>query len=443
VVAAEDRRGIKYIQEFFGIPKLTEPRKWSETVERTKNSWDILLSKTKTAYDDHLTAGGLTDKLQEELIARKSIPHERERIKNLEINEHSRLANPIPRLKGFDGCLDTPVEILHVLSLGIVKYLVKDFMGKLSADQRHEMEARLYSFNSDALHIPPIQAKYMMDHYSSFLGKDYRTIVQAAPFVFFPFMDQTQLDIWIPLCYICSMAFQTHIPDMKSYIQELEFHIKRFMYNIVKMTAQWSNKPKFHMLLHLPASIMRYGPASLFATEKFESFNGVVRNASIHTNRLSPGHDIAVRFSNYQLERLLVSGAHLYDSTAQEYFKPSDQVTEVFSRNPLIQQSMGYHATALHQPLYPIVKDPRVAQANMEPVPDDIRSMYPNQKVRQVASLKLNDKEAIKKGSFILVNILPSNLNIFQYADPRISLCRKKASHRTLVVSHVFIPFGK
>ncbi|KAI9631581.1 hypothetical protein KEM48_014232 [Puccinia striiformis f. sp. tritici PST-130] len=253
-VEASDRRGIIYIQKFFGIPELPDPRMWSDTVSRTKNSWNVLLTKTKKAYEDHLTEGGLTDKLQEQLIEQKSIPHERKRIQILEKNEPTRLANPIPNLKGFDGCLDTP------------------------------------------------------------------------------------------------------------------------------MTAQWSNKPKFHMLLHLPASIKRYGPACLFATEKFESFNGVVRNASIHSNRGSPGRDIAITFSNYQ--------------------------------------AMGYNEASLHQPNYPIVKTARVAEGNIELVPDEIRKMYPNQLVRQVASLKLNDKESIKKGSFILVSLPSSNMNLTKFTEP-------------------------
>ncbi|EFP78718.2 uncharacterized protein PGTG_04674 [Puccinia graminis f. sp. tritici CRL 75-36-700-3] len=403
---AADRTGIRYIQQFFGIPHLPKPRSWIDTVQKTKNSWDILLNETKKAYEDHLTGGGLADKLQEELIERKRIPSERERINEIEDKEPSRLANPITNMKGFDGCRDTPVEILHVLSLGVVKYLVKDFMGKLKEHQLNEMEARLHSFCSDALHIPPIQAKYMMAHYKSFVGKDFRTIVQVAPFVFFPFMNQQQLDVWIPLCYICSMAFQTHIPNMNEYIQELEAHIKIFMYNIVKMTAQWANKPKFHMLLHLPASIKRYGPPCLFATEKFESFNGVVRHASIHSNRQSPGHDIAITFSNYQVERLLFSGAYLYDAQAQGYFSPSKNVTDVFSTNPAVQQAFGYNPSALSHPQYPCVKRSKVASADIEIVPDEIRELYKNYHIRQLSSLKLNDKESIRKGSFILVNIL-------------------------------------
>ncbi|KNZ46491.1 hypothetical protein VP01_7219g2, partial [Puccinia sorghi] len=39
-------------------------------------------------------------------------------------------------------------------------------------------------------------------------------------------------------------------------------------------------KPKFHMLVHFPHSIRIFGPESLFATEKFESFNSVLRKSS-------------------------------------------------------------------------------------------------------------------------------------------------------------------
>jgi hypothetical protein len=62
------------------------------------------------------------------------------------------------------------------------------------------------------------------------------------------------------------------------------------------------------MLLHLPESILWFGPASLFATEKFESYNGILWNASIHSNRHSPGQDIDATFSNYHSFRQIISG---------------------------------------------------------------------------------------------------------------------------------------
>lgn len=56
-------------------------------------------------------------------------------------------------------------------------------------------------------------------------------------------------------------------------------------------------KPKFHFLVHLTSYIRRFGPALLFSTERFESFNGVFRAASMFSNRHSPSRDIAMKLA--------------------------------------------------------------------------------------------------------------------------------------------------
>jgi hypothetical protein len=80
------------------------------------------------------------------------------------------------------------------------------------------------------------------------------------------------------------------------------------------MTAQWScdwfNKSKFHIVLHLPKHIQQFGPAMLFATEAFESFNAVIRAKSIHSNRQAPSRDIAMAFAQGNRVRHLLSGGY-------------------------------------------------------------------------------------------------------------------------------------
>jgi hypothetical protein len=111
------------------------------------------------------------------------------------------------------------------------------------------------------------------------------------------------------------------------------------------------------MLLHLPESILRFGPTSLFDTKKFESYNGILRNASIHSNRQSPGQDIAIKFSNYHSFHQINSGGFFYDKKKKLYVQSSNQVTNMFQSNPLIQQTLGYnHSTSFPDTNYPLIK---------------------------------------------------------------------------------------
>ncbi|KAF8223248.1 hypothetical protein L208DRAFT_1317782, partial [Tricholoma matsutake] len=62
-------------------------------------------------------------------------------------------------------------------------------------------------------------------------------------------------------------------------------------------TNRWFNKPKFHILLHLMEHIKCFGPAILFATEAFESFNAIIWAKSVHSNCHAPSQDIAQTFA--------------------------------------------------------------------------------------------------------------------------------------------------
>ncbi|KAI9626394.1 hypothetical protein KEM48_010454 [Puccinia striiformis f. sp. tritici PST-130] len=140
---------------------------------------------------------------------------------DMEENELQRMFNPFLKLKGFDTVRDTPVEVLHVFLLGPVKYLFQDFMKGLDDGQKAELLALWISFNTDSLNIPSIRPTSMVQYSSSLVGKDFRIILQAAPFIFFQFMTPSQINIWSSLCHLGSLIFKTHIENMETYILEL------------------------------------------------------------------------------------------------------------------------------------------------------------------------------------------------------------------------------
>ena len=329
---------------------------------------------------------------------------ERCRIIKLISEDAERIYNPLLKLKAFDGCKDTPVEVLHVVLIGIVKYLTNDFMSNMTRANLIELEARWRAFNCEGVSMAPLQPKYMICHYGSFIGKEYRIFIQAAPFVFYPLMSQDMKAVWDPLCQIGSMSLQKRIPDMDLFIDQLECHIKNFMYHIAKMSGRWANKPKFHMLLHLPESMRRFGPANLFATEKFESYNGVIRNSSIHSNRQSPGRDLSNGFTNYQIIRSLLSGTKLLEKSRGCYFQAASKVSEMFEKNPIIQMSLGYNSSQLHtSDLYPCAHGHQGPKNPKEIIPNIFKKHYPNSEISRVKAMKIGVDDIIREGTFVLV----------------------------------------
>jgi thymidine kinase len=309
-------------------------------------------------------------------------------------------------LIGFDVCMDTPVELLHVYLLCIVKYLTRDFMSKIKAGQTNRLVVRYHSFNTNGLNILSLKASYMTKHFANFVGKEFKVVPQAAPFVFFDDMDDGERALWISLCKLSPLIFATRIEDMNNYIQELEAHIQKFLLLLAGTTAHWVNKPKVHLLLHLLESIRCFGPGSLFATKKFESYNSILRKASIHSNRWSPGRDIAVTFANFRNIFHLLLGGYYKDNKTGKHVQAATAVTEVFSENPMVQRTMGMslEAGADQADGFPNEWVCKVASSMRVAILVDLAEFVQVFELTQLSQVNLILREVILAGSFMLVS---------------------------------------
>ncbi|KAJ7874146.1 hypothetical protein B0H14DRAFT_3437824 [Mycena olivaceomarginata] len=117
------------------------------------------------------------------------------------------------------------------------------------------------------------------------------------------------------LSKVIPLIWQPEIDDIESHLDLLTTEIDHFLLCAVKWTNRWFNKPKFHIFLHLPTHIRRFGPAILFATEAFESFNAVIRAKSVHSNRHAPSRDIALAFAQGNRILHLLSGGLFVPNT--------------------------------------------------------------------------------------------------------------------------------
>ncbi|KAI8449483.1 hypothetical protein BY996DRAFT_8689821 [Phakopsora pachyrhizi] len=174
---------------------------------------------------------------------------------------------------------------------------------------------------------------------------------------------------------------------------------------LISASAQWVNKPKFHMLIHLSQSIARFGPASLFATEKFESYNGVVRQASIHSNRQSPSRDIANNFLNYSALRYCFSGGYIQTESSRPNISPSYQVKNLLLNTPSIQNLLGLDSQTFKQkPRFPVFKNSSQSDADCyNNAPSEIKAINPELDWLKILSFELDEHQSIKANSFISV----------------------------------------
>ncbi|KAF6750688.1 hypothetical protein DFP72DRAFT_991577 [Ephemerocybe angulata] len=212
----------------------------------------------------------------------------------------NKLISPVFRFKGLDPHTDTPVEILHVDAI--------HNQLKNKKPKKDLLATRLSCLDVSGLGLSPLPGQTLVQYAGSLVGRDFRAIAQVAPFVLYDMVTPECFETWKCLSKLVPLIWQPEIEDIDSFVKTLEQEIQNFLVTTAKWTSRWFNKPKFHILVHLPDHIRRFGPAILFATEGFESFNAIIRAKSVHSNRQAPSRDIARAFGQASRVRHLVSG---------------------------------------------------------------------------------------------------------------------------------------
>lgn len=90
--------------------------------------------------------------------------------------------NPLLDIAGLDPSQDTPVELLHTILLGVVKYVWHLLNESWTDHQRQLLAIRLQSSDIDGLNVPPLRASYMVQYRNNLIGKHFKTIMQLLVF---------------------------------------------------------------------------------------------------------------------------------------------------------------------------------------------------------------------------------------------------------------------
>ncbi|KAI7891101.1 uncharacterized protein EV154DRAFT_91175 [Mucor mucedo] len=227
-------------------------------------------------------------------------------------------------LASYNPAEDTPVEILHTILLGVGKYLVnhlikvtlsknKSAMAILITAVKRYESCKNYSRNFSR----------QLKHCGSFLGRDYKQLLQILPLIISqlfvdPVRDAEIIELNKPLSKLgelCSlvfvrrvhMGFSKYVNDVHEVIHELTKRIHAFDLAISNPTP-YSCKPKMHLLHHLRDDLINFGCALHYETEKGEQFNKFLREHLFHTNRKDTSKSLALKFGKQELLRHIVDG---------------------------------------------------------------------------------------------------------------------------------------
>jgi hypothetical protein len=122
--------------------------------------------------------------------------------------------------------------------------------------------------------------------------------------------------------------------------------LSRCIEDFLNITAQCApiiliTKPKFHFLVHLPLFIRRFGPAVIFSTEHYESFNHVFRLASIFSNRQAPSRDACHSFATQDIFKHIATGGHWFDASARKWVRAGNAIHTYMESHPEHRRLLG------------------------------------------------------------------------------------------------------
>lgn len=109
------------------------------------------------------------------------------------------------------------------------------------------------------------------------------------------------------------------------------------------------SKAKLHVLVHSVDDVERFGPILYVATERFESFNSVVRNVLIHSNRQAPSRDAAYAFAGYDRIKHIFAGGYWRDAKSGHWIQAGPKVASFFSKSPAFADLLNVLGNTEHR----------------------------------------------------------------------------------------------
>ncbi|KAJ7159995.1 hypothetical protein C8R43DRAFT_1177588 [Mycena crocata] len=259
------------------------------------------------------------------------------------IENRDKIYSPFLTMKGFDPTKDTPVEILHTILLGIVKYIWHVSHTPWTDAQKQKYSLRLQSTATDGLSIPAIRAKYITQYAGSLIGRQLKTIAQANVFHIYDIVSEPKFMAWKATGELAALLWFPEIRNLAEYRADLRVAVA----NVLDIFAvidpsKIITKIKYHLLAHIDDDAVEFGPLVGVATEIYEAFNAVFRYCSILSNHLAPSRDIAIQLGDQEGLKHRLTGGRWSVGENRDWQPAGPGVRHFLGSHPVLQKLLGW-----------------------------------------------------------------------------------------------------
>ncbi|KAF7368443.1 hypothetical protein MVEN_00167300 [Mycena venus] len=258
-------------------------------------------------------------------------------------DNQSQIYSPFLTMKGFDPAKDTPIELLHTILLGVVKYIWHVSHTSWSPAQKQTYALRLQSTNTDGLSVHAIRANYIMQYAGLLIGRQFKTIAQTNLFHVRDLVTDDQFKAWRASGELSALLWVPEIRNLAEYRQDLKVAVANVLDIFGTIDpSKIVSKVKYHLLVHTDEDVVEFGPLVGVITEIFESFNAMFRQCSVLSNHLAPSRDIARQLADQEGLKHRLTGGWWCSSQDEKWLRAGSGVRSFLAEHPVLQKLLGW-----------------------------------------------------------------------------------------------------